>query len=59
MIGGFLRELRLRDGGVAVADWSGQDWGNVGGYAVIALVRALFLTGVGVGSGMTGREKEL
>lgn len=56
MIGGFLRELRLRDGGVAVADWTGQDWGNVGGYTVIALLRGLFVAGIGLGRGKGMKE---
>lgn len=59
MIRGFLLELSLRNGGVAVANWSGQDWGNVVGYSVIALVRALFVAGVGLNSsqGVKDRKK--
>lgn len=56
MVGGFLRELRLRDGGIELADWSGQDWGNVGGYTAIALLRGLFLAGVGLGGGKGVKE---
>lgn len=56
MVGGFLRELRLRDGGVELADWSGQDWGNIGGYTAIALLRGLFLAGVGLGGGKGVKE---
>ena len=56
MVGGFLRELRLRDGGVAVNDWSGQDWGNVVGYSAIATVRGLFVAGVGLGGGKGVKE---
>lgn len=56
MLGGFLRELRLRDGGVATADWSGQDWGNVIGYSAIAMLRGLFVVGVGLGKGKGVKE---
>lgn len=50
MVGGFLTELASRGGsGIRLADWSGQDWGNVVGYSVIALLRGLFIAGVGLG----------
>lgn len=59
MIGGFLRELRLR-GAEFPTGWAGQDFGNVLGYAAIASVRALFVVGVGVsGSERSGSKKEL
>lgn len=59
MIRGFLQELGMRNGSAAVVGWSGQDWGNVVGYSVIALVRALFVLGVGVGPNPGQTRKEL
>lgn len=50
MVGGFLTEIRSRGGiGVGIADWNGQDWGNVVGYSTIALLRGMFVAGVGLG----------
>ena len=43
MLGGFARELKLRGG-----DWRGEDYGNIGGYILIAAVRSLFLLDVGM-----------
>lgn len=57
MVGGILKELRSRaDGGITLADWDGQDWGNVVGYSAIALLRGLFVAGVGLGANKAGKE---
>ena len=61
MVGGFLREMRLRQA-MGVTVWTGADWGNVGGYTAIAIVRGLFVMGVGMGGtgpGVAEMKKEL
>lgn len=47
MLGGFLRALST-EGRMDTSGWRGDDWANVGGYAVLALVRAAFVAGVGL-----------
>lgn len=57
MIGGFLTDIRSRGGtGFGVADSSGKTWGNVVGYSMIALLRVLFVAGVGLG-GSKGKKE--
>jgi len=50
MLAGFGKALR-RESRMDVGKWSGDDWGNVGGYTFITLVRGAFLLGVGMGRG--------
>lgn len=53
MLGGFARELKLRG-----SQWTGDDYGNIIGYSAIALVRALFVVGVGLDGQLSSEANE-
>lgn len=38
-----------QQGRLELAKWRGQDWGNIGFTGTVAIIRSLFLAGVGVG----------
>lgn len=46
--GGFSKALST-DKGTSSSGWRGNDWTNVGGYAVLVLVRVAVVAGVGLG----------
>jgi len=55
MLLGFAREMQAT-GRLDTGMWTGQDWGNVGGYAAVAAVGVAFLLDVGRGEGQ-GKAK--
>ncbi|KAK3060956.1 hypothetical protein LTS18_007334 [Coniosporium uncinatum] len=58
MLLGFAKEMQAT-GRFNTGMWTGQDWGNVSGYAAIAAVRVAFLMEVGKGRGQRkGKGKE-
>lgn len=56
MLVGLARGLQIEGKLQDTSLWRGDDWGQVGGYVVIALVRAAFLMGIGVGRDEDGRK---
>jgi len=47
MLGGFYRALRS-EGRLDTHLWRAEDYSNIGGYAVISIIRVAFLLGIGL-----------
>ena len=48
MLAAFTRALKVQ-GRMGIGNWRAEEWGNYGITAGVAVIRVLFLTGVGIG----------